>query len=84
MADILVLWVLLLVCTVSFYRTLRIAGYLLVPYLGWVSLVSFRNCFIVHFNPEFAFSRTKTSKGGKSQMEKGFAREPHSPSCSLR
>jgi tryptophan-rich sensory protein len=50
LVDILVLWVLILACIVSFYRISHLAGYLLLPYLGWVSLASFLNYFIVRLN----------------------------------
>ncbi len=48
--DIFILWVLILSCIISFYRTSHLAAYLLVPYLGWVSLASFLNYFIVRLN----------------------------------
>lgn len=48
--DIAVLWVLLLVTIVLFFRTSPTAGWLLVPYLLWVSFASLLNLFIVLLN----------------------------------
>ena len=50
-ADIVVLWVLIAVTLVLFYRIRPVAGLLLVPYLAWVSFASVLNFSIWQLNP---------------------------------
>ena len=50
-ADIVVLWVLIVVTLVLFYRIRPLAGLLLVPYLAWVSFASVLNFSIWQLNP---------------------------------
>lgn len=50
LAVIAVLWGLILYLTARFYRTDRIAGYLFLPYLAWVSFASYLNLMIVLLN----------------------------------
>lgn len=51
LADILVLWVLIIATIALFYRVKKTAAYLLVPYLLWVSFASFLNYSIWILNP---------------------------------
>ena len=50
-ADIVVLWLLIAVTLVLFYRIRPVAGLLLVPYLAWVSFASVLNFSIWQLNP---------------------------------
>ena len=50
-ADIVLLWVLIAVTLVLFYRIRPLAGLLLVPYLAWVSFASALNFSIWQLNP---------------------------------
>ena len=49
-AEILVLWVAILVTLVLFWRLRRLAGILLVPYLLWVTFAAFLNYTIWQLN----------------------------------
>jgi benzodiazapine receptor len=51
-AEILVLWVLILVTTGLFWRVSRAAAALLLPYLAWVSLASVLTLATWRLNPE--------------------------------
>jgi benzodiazapine receptor len=51
-AEILVLWVLILVTTGLFWRVSRAAAALLLPYLAWVSLASVLTFATWRLNPE--------------------------------
>ncbi len=48
--DILVLWVLVLVTILVFYRLSRPAAYLLLPYIAWVSFATYLNYMIYILN----------------------------------
>ncbi|MCA9174760.1 MAG: tryptophan-rich sensory protein [Planctomycetales bacterium] len=48
--EILVLWLAILATTVAFYRRSRIAGWLMAPYLAWVSFASVLNFTIWQLN----------------------------------
>jgi tryptophan-rich sensory protein len=48
---IAVLWLLIAVLTFWFYRIDRVAGFLLIPYLLWVSFASYLNASVVLLNP---------------------------------
>ena len=50
MIDIIILWILILLTTIKFYKISKIAAYLLVPYLLWVSFASLLNLFIILLN----------------------------------
>jgi tryptophan-rich sensory protein len=50
-ADIMVLWVLILVTVVSFWKISRPAALLLIPYLLWVSFAAVLNYSIWNLNP---------------------------------
>ncbi|MCL4744445.1 MAG: tryptophan-rich sensory protein [Burkholderiaceae bacterium] len=50
-AEILVLWVLILVTTALFWRVDRIAGALLMPYLAWVSFAAALTLSTWRLNP---------------------------------
>lgn len=41
--EIIVLWITILLCIISFYRTSKIASLLLIPYLIWVGYASVLN-----------------------------------------
>ena len=49
--DILVLWMLILITVVKFYKLSKPAAYLLITYLLWVSFASLLNLYIVLLNP---------------------------------
>jgi len=44
--EIIILWLLILLTLIKFYKIQKIAGLLLVPYLLWVSFASFLNIFV--------------------------------------
>jgi tryptophan-rich sensory protein len=50
-ADILLLWLALLATVVVFWRTRRVAGALLMPYLAWVTFAAALNLAIWRLNP---------------------------------
>ena len=50
-ADILLLWVLVIVTLVAFWRVHALAGALLIPYLLWVSFASALNYAVWQLNP---------------------------------
>lgn len=49
--EILVLWALILITTVTFWRLLRVAGMLLLPYLAWVTFASALTLALWKSNP---------------------------------
>jgi benzodiazapine receptor len=52
LADIAVLWILIVATLVSFWRVRPIAGALLIPYLLWVSFASILNYSLWQLNPQ--------------------------------
>ena len=48
--EIVILWATILVTTATFFRRSRLAGWLLVPYLGWVTFASVLNFTIWRLN----------------------------------
>jgi len=50
LAEIAVLWALILATLVSFWRVLPLAGVLLIPYLGWVSFAAVLNLAVWRLN----------------------------------
>jgi len=50
LVDIAVLWVLILLSLVKFWKINKAAGMLLIPYLLWVSFASILNYFIYKLN----------------------------------
>ncbi|MFH0869632.1 MAG: TspO/MBR family protein [archaeon] len=50
LVEIIVLWVMILVTMMKFFKVDRKAGYLLVPYLLWVSFATILNVAIVVLN----------------------------------
>jgi tryptophan-rich sensory protein len=52
LAEIGVLWVLILLTMIGFYRVRPIAGLLLVPYILWVGLAAVLNAVLWRLNPE--------------------------------
>lgn len=52
LADIVVLWILIVITLVSFWRVRPLAGGLLIPYLLWVSFASVLNYSIWQLNPQ--------------------------------
>ena len=52
LADIVVLWILIVATLVSFWRVRPIAGALLIPYLLWVSFASILNYSLWQLNPQ--------------------------------
>ncbi len=51
LADIVLLWLALTATVLAFYRAYRLAGALLVPYLGWVTFASALNFTLWRLNP---------------------------------
>ena len=51
LADIVLLWILILATLVAFWRVHRIAGALLIPYLLWVSFAAALNYSVWQLNP---------------------------------
>ena len=51
-ADILLLWVLIIVTLIAFWRVRALAGALLIPYLLWVSFASALNYAVWQLNPQ--------------------------------
>ena len=49
--DIVVLWVIIVLTMVTFWRVSPVAGGLLIPYLAWVTFASFLNLAIWRLNP---------------------------------
>ena len=52
LADILVLWILIVATLVSFWRVRPLAGALLIPYLLWVSFAAALNYSLWQLNPK--------------------------------
>lgn len=52
LANILVLWGLILACLVTFWRVSQPAALLLLPYLGWVSFAALLNYRLWQLNPQ--------------------------------
>ncbi|NNK95900.1 MAG: tryptophan-rich sensory protein [Desulfobacterales bacterium] len=52
LADVLILWILVLATLVSFWRVRPLAGALLIPYLLWVSFASALNYSLWQLNPQ--------------------------------
>lgn len=50
LSEIVILWIVILLTTVMFYRMDKVAGYLLLPYLAWVSFAIYLNFSIVLLN----------------------------------
>jgi tryptophan-rich sensory protein len=48
--EIVLLWLAILATTVSFFRQSKVAGWLMVPYLAWVSFASVLNFAIWRLN----------------------------------
>jgi tryptophan-rich sensory protein len=48
--EILVLWVIILITLLQFYKIDKTAGLILLPYLAWVSFATLLNFFIVKLN----------------------------------
>jgi tryptophan-rich sensory protein len=44
--EILVLWIFILLTTLKFYKIDKLAGYLLIPYILWVSFAGILNLFV--------------------------------------
>ena len=51
-ADIVLLWVLIIATLIAFWRVRALAGWLLVPYLLWVSFASALNYAVWQLNPQ--------------------------------
>ena len=52
LADVLVLWVLIVATLINFWRVRPLAGVLLIPYLLWVSFASALNYSVWQLNPQ--------------------------------
>ena len=50
-ADIAVLWVLVVVTVIAFFRVRKVAGVLMVPYLAWVTFAAFLDVAVWQRNP---------------------------------
>ena len=49
--NIVLLWFLILFTVLRFWHARKLAGVLLIPYLGWVSFAMLLNRVIWHLNP---------------------------------
>jgi benzodiazapine receptor len=49
--GIIILWIFILATIISFFQLNRVAAYLLLPYILWVSFASFLNFAIYQLNP---------------------------------
>lgn len=50
LADLVLLWILIVLTTLRFFRTSRLAGYLMLPYLAWVSFAGVLNASLLSLN----------------------------------
>ena len=50
LVEIIVLWLLILLTLIAFYRVRPIAGYLLLPYLAWVSFAAVLTAALWHLD----------------------------------
>ena len=50
LVNLLVLWVLILMTMLRFFKTSRLAGYLMLPYLAWVSFAGLLNASLLALN----------------------------------
>lgn len=50
LVEIVVLWVAILVTMLAFYRVSRVAGWMFVPYLAWVTFAAFLNFTLWRLN----------------------------------
>lgn len=48
--EIIILWIFIYLTAQSFYKINKLAGYLLIPYLAWVSFATLLNYYIVLLN----------------------------------
>lgn len=48
--EVIILWAAILATTIAFFKIEKIAGILLLPYLGWVSFAIYLNYSIYHLN----------------------------------
>ena len=48
--EIIILWIMILLCIILFYKISKISSYLLIPYLLWVSFASILNFFLWKLN----------------------------------
>jgi tryptophan-rich sensory protein len=51
LVDIVILWIMIAVTIVLFYQIRKIAGYLLIPYIVWVTIATALNYSIYILNP---------------------------------
>ena len=51
LAEIVVLWIMILITLAAFYRVRPLAGFLLVPYLAWVGFAAVLNAVLWRLNP---------------------------------
>jgi benzodiazapine receptor len=51
LAEIITLWVMIFLTIIAFYRIRPLAGFLLLPYLAWVSLAAGLNAGLWRMNP---------------------------------
>ena len=50
MVDLVVLWLAIIATTMMFFKVSRAAGWLMIPYLTWVSFAGVLNASIIHLN----------------------------------
>ncbi|MHC4294784.1 MAG: TspO/MBR family protein [Planctomycetota bacterium] len=50
-ADIIALWAAIVLTTVAFFKVSKLAGWLMIPYLAWVSFAAVLNFAIWRLNP---------------------------------
>ncbi|CAI6353329.1 unnamed protein product [Macrosiphum euphorbiae] len=54
LVEICVLWINIAGCIVTFYKINKVASYLMIPYLGWVSFATALSYYVYKNNPEIS------------------------------
>lgn len=52
MVEICALWINVMGCVITFFKVNKVASYIMIPYLGWLSLATALTYNIYTHNPE--------------------------------